>query len=89
MTGQTNSRKYYKLLQDKQEQEGIDNAHSYITGRLDETMFAGSDGCDYLEIVYKVIKKNGDYATNYRFYTGIQFADVEEATESNGGLYNI
>ena len=55
--------------------------HSYITGRLNSEMFAGSDGCDYLELTYRVIKKNGDFDTNYKFYTGIQYMNAISVRE--------
>lgn len=73
MVGTTNLRKFYKLIESAIDESGVAENHSYITGKLNSEMFAGSDGCDYLEITYKVIKKNGDYNANYKFYTGIQW----------------
>ena len=75
LTGLTNARKYYKLIESEINEQGVRENYSYVTGRLDEEKFAGNDGCDYLEIVYKVIKANGDYQTNYHFYTGIELID--------------
>lgn len=77
ITGKTNLRKYYSLLESQINEPGIAENHSYITGKLNNTMFAGNDGCDYLEITYKVIKKNGDGATNYKFYTGIEMMNAQ------------
>ena len=76
ITGLTNLRKYYSLIESQINEEGVAADHSYISGRLNSDMFAGSDGCDYLEITYKVIKKNGDGNTNYKFYTGLAFVNA-------------
>ena len=73
IVGTTNLRKYYNLLESEIGDTRIEEGHSYVTGRLNSELFSGSDGCDYLEITYKVLKANGDDTTNYKFYTGIQF----------------
>lgn len=77
LVGTTNVRNYYSLVESTIGEEGIDENHSYITGKLNHTLFAGSDGCDFFEISYKVIKRNGDDTTNYKFYTGIQYIDTD------------
>lgn len=81
--GFTNLRKYYSLIESQSTDPGIDQNHSYITGKLNSAMFAGNDGCDYLEITYKVIKKNGDGATNYKFYTGLQMVNAMSVREAD------
>lgn len=70
LVGTTDVRKYYSIIEPDDE-EIDDPSLTYTTGRLNPDMFAGSDGCDYLEITYKVLKKKGDRKTNYKFYTGI------------------
>lgn len=70
LVGSTNVRKYYSLLEPA-ETEQITSGTTYISGKLNPAMFAGTDGCDYVEITYKVLKKKGDTNTNYKFYTGI------------------
>ena len=75
LVGTTNVRKYYSLIESGID-EGLADNHSYITGKLNPEMFTGSDGCDYLELTYKVIKKNGDLDTNYKFYSGVQFMNA-------------
>lgn len=72
LVGTTNVRKYYKVIEPA-DNEISDSNKTYITGRMNEDMFKGNDGCDYLEITYKVLKNKGDYDTNYKFYTGIAF----------------
>lgn len=69
LVGTTNVRKYYSIIEPVDEELGSNT--TYITGRSNEKMYAGDDGCDYLEITYKVLKKKGDRNTNYKFYTGI------------------
>ena len=71
LSGLTNLRKYYSLIESQENETGIDEGFSYITGKLNSQKFAGDDGCDYLELTYRVIKKNGDYSTSYKFYTGL------------------
>ncbi len=70
LSGLTDVRKYYSIIEPDDEEIG-DPSLTYTTGRFNPDMFAGSDGCDYLEITYKVLKKKGDRKTNYSFYTGI------------------
>ena len=77
LVGTTNVRNYYSLVESTIGEEGIEENHSYITGKLNYTLFSGSDGCDFFEITYKVIKRNGDDTTNYKFYTGIQYIDTD------------
>jgi len=72
LVGTTDVRKYYQVLEPTEDElkEMAEN-QTYITGRFNEEMFKGSDGCDYLEITYKVLKTKGDADTNYKFYTGL------------------
>ena len=67
--GNTAVKDYYEILEPTEEQ--IASGNTYLSGQLDANKFKGSDGCDYLEITYRVIKKVGDTSTNYKFYTGI------------------
>ena len=49
-----------------------ENENAFYTGRLNSNMFNGADGCDYLEICYKVYKDETLGSNkNYKFYTGI------------------
>lgn len=70
LVGTTDVRKYYSIIEPTDD-EIADPALTYITGRLNPKMFEGSDGCDYLEITYKVLKEKGNSTKNYKFYTGI------------------
>ncbi len=67
--GNTAVKDYYEILEPTEEQ--IASGNTYLSGQLDANKFMGSDGCDYLEITYRVIKKVGDTSTNYKFYTGL------------------
>ena len=71
LTGNSRVKDYYSIIEPTDEQ--IANGETYLTGQLNSEMFAGNDGCDYLEVVYRVIKRVGDIETNYKFYTS---ADV-------------
>ncbi|MBO5394953.1 MAG: hypothetical protein J6A28_03510 [Clostridia bacterium] len=72
LVGTSEARRYYQLLEPG-EDEDLDGK-TYVTGRLNPKKFAGSDGCDYVEITYKVLKNHqSDTSKNYKFYTGISF----------------
>lgn len=60
---------YYEIIEPTEEQ--IAQGQTYLTGQLNAEKFMGDDGCDYLEITYRVIKRVGDTSTNYKFYTGL------------------
>lgn len=79
LTGTTDVRRYYEVVEygtnPEYDTDELENGKTYISGRLNPNMFSGSDGCDYIEITYKVIKNAGDKDTNYKFYTGIAFVD--------------
>lgn len=77
LVGTTDVRKYYSIIEPSDNELGENQ--TYITGRANPAMYAGNDGCDYLEITYKVLKQKGDKNTNYKFYTGIvaMFDDYE------------
>ncbi len=68
LVGTTDVRKYYSIIEPTDEELGSANL-TYSTGRLNEKMFAGSEGCDYLEVTYKVLKETGNTTKNYKFYT--------------------
>jgi len=69
LVGTNDARKFYSIIEPLDEE--LEEGTTYITGRSNEKMYSGSDGCDYFEITYKVLKKKGDRNTNYKFYTGI------------------
>ena len=69
LVGTTDVRKFYSIIEPQDEE--LTEGTTYITGRSNEKMYGGDDGCDYIEITYKVLKKKGDRDTNYKFYTGI------------------
>ena len=68
LLGTTDVRKYYKLIEPTAD-EGLEENQTYISGRFNEEMVDGK--CDYVEIVYKVIKDKNNLTKNYNFYTGI------------------
>lgn len=70
LTGLTDVRKYYSIIEPTDEELGT-TGKTYVTGRANEKMYAGNDGCDYIELTYKVLKNKGDRNTNYKFYTGV------------------
>ncbi len=72
LVGTTDVRKYYSIIEPS-DNELPSSDYTYTTGRLNNKMFAGSNGCDYLEITYKVLKKTGDTKTNYKFYTSLAY----------------
>ncbi len=74
LLGTTDVRKYYSLIEPTAD-EALEENQTYITGRFNEKMVDGK--CDYLEIVYKVLKDKNDLAKNYNFYTGIYMIDDE------------
>ena len=73
---------YYEVVEygsnPEYDTDDLPKGQTYISGRLNPAMFGGSDGCDYIEITYKVIKKAGDTETNYKFYTGLVGVDYSE-----------
>lgn len=69
LKGTDEARKYYQIVESPESDEHQPTYYSYAI--FDPKMFGGSDGCDYLEIGYEVIKATGDTTTNYKFYTGI------------------
>lgn len=69
LVGTTDVRKYYSIIEPADDE--LIEGTTYVTGRANPAMYAGEDGCDYLELTYKVLKKKGDRDTNYKFYTGV------------------
>lgn len=72
LLGTTDVRKYYKLLEPSTG-DNLEENQTYISGCFNEKMVEGK--CDYLEIVYKVLKDKNDLTKNYNFYTGISMID--------------
>lgn len=64
LTGHSRLKNWYEIV------GGID---SFYSGRLNHQRFidAGNEGCDYLEVTYKVYKDDNNPNKNYKFYTGI------------------
>ena len=71
LTGNSRVKDYYSIIEPTDEQ--IAQGETWLTGQLNKDMFSGNDGCDYLEVVYRVVKRVGDTENNYKFYTA---ADV-------------
>ena len=68
------ARRFYSLLEPSEEETATLNGKTYVSGRLNPNKFMESDGCDYIEITYKVLKDHKtDTSKNYKFYTGISF----------------
>ena len=59
---------YYKLVSSDDEVLG---STYYSYGILNEKMFAGDDGCDFLEIAFEVVKATGENDKNYSFQVGL------------------
>ncbi len=74
INGLSSVKDYYEILEPTEEQ--IAAGQTYLAGQLNPEKFMGDDGCDYLEVTYRVIKRAGDTSTNYKFYTGITAATV-------------
>ena len=69
LVGTTELKNWYKLVEPEPTEEPQKVYYSY--GIINHEKFEGSDGCDYIEIAYEVIKTTGDYNTNYKFHTGL------------------
>lgn len=74
LTGVDDLRHYYSIIEPLDSELGENN--TYVTGRSNPEKYADANGCDYLEITYKVLKQKNnetnDYGgKNYKFYTGI------------------
>lgn len=81
LVGTNNIRRYYEIVEPGStdlDQEALEDGYTYTSGRLNPTMFSGSDGCDYIEITYKVIKEAGNTTKNYKFYTGLAYLDNDD-----------
>ena len=74
INGLSSVKDYYEILEPTEDQ--ITAGQTYLAGQLNPEKFMGDDGCDYLEVTYRVIKRAGDTSTNYKFYTGITAATV-------------
>ena len=74
LIGTTNVRKYYEIVEpgsSELDNEQIPDGYTYLSGRFNSDMFSGADGCDYLEVTFKVLKQKGDTTPNrYKFYAG-------------------
>lgn len=82
LVGTTDVRKYYEVVEygtnpefDKDE---LPEGYTYISGRFNPNMFSAEDGCDYLEVTFKVLKEVGNIDKNYKFYTGIANIMLDE-----------
>lgn len=68
LVGSTKVKDYYKLIEPE---EPLPDGTTYTYGILNHEKFGGTDGCDYLEIAFEVIKIAGDVDTNYKFQAGV------------------
>ena len=79
LTGTSNVRKYYEIVEpgsSELDEEVIADRYTYLSGRFNSDMFGGAEGCDYLEVTFKVIKEIGDLGSNYRFYAGAYLGGI-------------
>ena len=79
LTGTSNVRKYYEIVEpgsSELDEEVIADEYTYLSGRFNSDMFGGAEGCDYLEVTFKVIKEIGDLGSNYRFYAGAYLGGI-------------
>lgn len=86
LVGSSPARRYYELVENQPNEMfnvgGEDRMMAYTTGRLNKSVMASDpDKCDYLEVVYKVLRDPDDMkpgsannSKNYKFYTGIYWA---------------
>ena len=74
LVGTTDVRKYYEIVEpgsSELDNEQIPDGYTYLSGRFNSDMFSGAEGCDYLEVTFKVLKQKGDTTPNrYKFYAG-------------------
>lgn len=74
LVGTTDVRKYYEIVEpgsSELDNEQIPDGYTYLSGRFNSDMFGGAEGCDYLEVTFKVLKRVGDTTPNrYKFYAG-------------------
>lgn len=70
LTGNNDRRNYYIMQNDFNEEDKT----TYTYGTLNPEKFSGSDGCDFFEVAFEVVKVTtaSDYATkNYKFQVGL------------------
>ena len=74
LVGTTDVRKYYEIVEpgsSELDNEQIPDGYTYLSGRFNSDMFSGAEGCDYLEVTFKVLKRKSDTTPNrYKFYAG-------------------
>lgn len=74
LVGTTDVRKYYEIVEpgsSELDNELIPDGYTYLSGRFNSDMFSGAEGCDYLEVTFKVLKRKSDTTPNrYKFYAG-------------------
>lgn len=82
LVGTTDVRKYYEVVEygtnPEFDQDELPEGYTYISGRFNPNMFSGEDGCDYLEVTFKVLKEVGNIEKNYKFYTGVANIMLDE-----------
>lgn len=70
LTGNNDRRNYYTMQNGFNEEDKT----TYTYGTLNPEKFSGSDGCDFFEVAFEVVKVTtaADYATkNYKFQVGL------------------
>ena len=87
LVGTTNVRKYYEIVEpgsSELDNEQIPDGYTYLSGRFNSDMFSGADGCDYLEVTFKVLKQKGDTTPNrYKFYAGALWGGLTDTGPDN------
>ena len=85
LVGTSSVRRYYEIVEygsnPQYDTDQLPAGYTYTSARLNPEMFSGSEGCDYIEITYKVLKEAGNTDKNYRFYTGISMLDYSETPD--------
>lgn len=78
LVGTTDARKYYEIVEpgsSELDNEQIPKGYTYLSGRFNSDMFSGAEGCDYLEVTFKVLKPipkpdQIPSPNRYKFYAG-------------------
>lgn len=85
LVGTTDVRKYYEIVEpgsSELDNEQIPDGYTYLSGRFNSDMFGGAEGCDYLEVTFKVLKRVGDTTPNrYKFYAGALWGGLADNGE--------
>lgn len=87
LVGTTDVRKYYEIVEpgsSELDNELIPDNYTYLSGRFNSDMFGGAEGCDYLEVTFKVLKRVSDTTPNrYKFYAGALWGGLTDTGPDN------